>query len=334
MDIDTDHLLEQCYSVKYTENTCLSNLFRGAMPFPRTLTRSTPRCYAALVSLVTLTILNLAPTGASASFPLLPYDGSRVTSIAATRNGDGFWVQLDTQELARTISLYGAPELGSVDLDGSIAAIPGRNAYWVVTYNGEIHQRGGAPLLCSNNLRNCSGYQNARDPIVGAAARPNGQGLWALSYDGKVWTAGDAQSYGDVAWVTNPDVVPTGIVATPSGNGYYIVASDGGVFTFGDAVFFGSTGGNPPGGRYITGIALSITDDGQVNGYWLVNKDGEVFAFGNAPFFGSSGGNAGSNYVTSIVSYPSPAPGQAPQRTLGYAWVHTNGQVGFAQRQF
>jgi hypothetical protein len=91
MDIDTDHLLEQCYSVKYTENTCLSNLFRGAMPFPRTLTRSTHRCYAALVSLVTLTILNLAPTGASASFPLLPYDGSRVTSIAATRNGDGFW---------------------------------------------------------------------------------------------------------------------------------------------------------------------------------------------------------------------------------------------------
>jgi hypothetical protein len=77
--------------------------------------------------------------------------------------------------------------------------------------------------------------------------------------------------------------IPTAIVATPSGNGYYILLSDGGVFTFGDAVFYGSTGGNKPGGRDVTGLALSIADDGQVNGYWMVASDGGVFTFRNAP---------------------------------------------------
>ena len=101
--------------------------------------------------------------------------------------------------------------------------------------------------------------------------------------------------------------------------------------TFSDADFHGSFGGSPPGGRDITGIALSIGDDGQVNGYWLVAKDGGVFKFGNAPFWGSTGGNDGGYPVTSIVSYPSPVPGQPPQRTRGYAWVHSDGQVGKAE---
>jgi hypothetical protein len=99
---------------------------------------------------------------------------------------------------------------------------------------------------------------------------------------------------------------------------------------FGDAVFYGDFGGNPPGGHDIKGIALSIGDNGQVNGYWLVANDGRVFTFGNAPFWGSTGGNNGGYPVISIVSYSSPAPGQGPQRTRGYAWVHSNGHVGKA----
>jgi hypothetical protein len=114
-----------------------------------------------------------------------------------------------------------------VEKAGSIAAIPGRDGYWIVTAEGEIHPRGDdVPSLCSNNLKNCSRFKGiASGIIVGAAARPNGQGLWALGRDGAVWTAGDAKSYGDVI---GDSAIPTGIVATPTGNGYYIVLDDGG----------------------------------------------------------------------------------------------------------
>jgi Helix-hairpin-helix containing domain len=87
----------------------------------------------------------------------------------------------------------------------------------------------------------------------------------------------------------------TGIVATPTGLGYYIVMEDGGVFAFGDAISHGSTGGNKPGGHSVTGIALSVADDGKVNGYWLVAEDGAVYTFGEAQFWGNAGSNPKSN---------------------------------------
>lgn len=140
-----------------------------------------------------------------------------------------------------------------------------------------------------------------------------------------MWTAGDAVSYGDVK---SDGSVPTGIIGTPSGNGYYIVLADGGVYSFGDAVFYGSFGGNPPGGRDISGIALSIDGNGEVNGYWLVAEDGGVFSCGNAPFWGSSGGN--DHQVTSIVSFP--APRSDNPQTSGYAWVNTDAQFTVVNR--
>jgi hypothetical protein len=303
--------------------------------FSRTFLRSGSSRYAVLLSLVTVTLLNVLPARAGASAPGFggrSVASSVVTSIAASPTG-GFWVQLDDLSalpVSRTIPFDGAPVFEDVDQPGSIAAIPGKNEYWIVTPYGEIHQRGGAPLLCSNDLKTCSRFKGTNAGIiVGAAASPNGRGLWALGRDGAVWTAGDTQSYGDV---TGDSAIPTGIVATPSGNGYYIVLSDGGVYTFGDAEFFGSTGGTPPAGRDITGMALSIGPDGQVNGYWLVGKDGGVHTFGGAEFWGSTGGNDGGNPVTSIVSYPSTVPGDPPQPTRGYAWVHSNGLVMVAEQ--
>jgi hypothetical protein len=148
--------------------------------------------------------------------------------------------------------------------------------------------------------------------------------------DGKVWTAGDAKSYGDVQDQVNDIptnyLFPTGIAATPSGNGYYIVMDDGGVFSFGDAVFYGSTGGNKPGGHSVTGIALSIGNDGKVNGYWLVSADGSVHPFGQAPYWGNAGVNDWR--ATSIVSFPTPVLGQPAQPTRGYGWVLESGEIG------
>jgi hypothetical protein len=303
--------------------------------------------YAALLGLLALVLLHLAPGRAHASRPYVPpntkLNEQQLTSIAAAPNG-GFWIQKDQwnsnrdrrdQEDGQTLSTDGAASFENVSKAGSIAAIPGRNGYWVVSWDGRIFNRGDALSLCGGRLSDCSGFPGGVpddvERIVAAAARPQGDGLWAVSRKGQVWTAGNARSYGDVQH--QPNAV-TGIVATPSGNGYYIVAKDGGVFSFGDAVFLGSTGGNLPGGRKITGMALSIGSDGKVNGYWLVGEDGGVHRMGDPPFWGSTGGNDGGSPVTNIVSFPAPVPGQPPQATKGYAWVHKDGRVGQALNFF
>jgi hypothetical protein len=303
------------------------------------------------LSVVAIAMLSLVPVPTHASLPnsffgLFPT--SLLTSVAAAPGG-GFWVQVDKMAdfgvRAETLAKEGAPAFPDVPIPGSVAAIPGRNGYWIVTDDGQIHARGDAPELCGGKLSNCSGFPKspvAKGYIVAAAATPSGNGLWAVGRDGSVWTAGNAQALGDVQ---RDPAVPTGIVATPSGNGYYIVSDDGGVFSFGDALFFGSTGGKKPGGHAVTGLALSIGADGQVNGYWLVAEDGGIFTFGSAPFWGASGGNNGGNSVTSIVSFPAPVPPREiwvvgkkyiipspPQRTRGYAWVSEDGSVSAVYR--
>jgi hypothetical protein len=317
------------------------SVFSGAIAGALRITTTRPS--AASLGLLALVLLQLAPGRAHASRPYVPTNTKlqeqQLTSIAAAPNG-GFWIQKDQwnsnrdrqdQEDGQTLSTAGAASFENVSKAGSIAAIPGRNGYWVVSWDGRIFNRGDAPLLCETYLDHCSGFPGGVpddvERIVAAAARPQGDGLWAVSRKGQVWTAGNARSYGDVQHQSHP---VTGIVATPSGNGYYIVAKDGGVFSFGDAVFWGSTGGTPPAQSAITGMALSVGYNGQVNGYWLVGEDGGVHTFGFAPFWGSTGGNDGGSPVTGIVSFPASAHGRPPEVTNGYAWVHRNGHVGKA----
>jgi hypothetical protein len=280
---------------------CIFTLFglsgRSSESFPRDPVRR----QVAMLGLLSVVTIGFAPFGARASMPLAGEGRAAQMTSLAPAPGGGFWIQKDTSALTShngESAVYGqAPVFDNVSTRGSIAAIPGREGYWVVGDRGEIFARGDAPSLCGGELSNCSGFPAAPHDymyIVAAAANPTGDGLWAVGKDGKVWTAGNTQSYGDVQNQKDP----TGIVATPSGKGYYIVTSDGAVFAFGDAVFHGSTGGNPPAGREITGMALSIATDGQVNGYWLVGKDGGVHTFGSAPFWGSTGGNNGGAIVT------------------------------------
>ncbi len=290
------------------------------------------RSLSVVLSLLLARILFLEPIQAHASAPgygPLPVTTQVVTSIAPSPTG-GFWVQLDgdiTTSPSQTIVKDGAPQYENFPKDGSIIAVPGTNGYWIVTPSGEIASRGpGVPVLCEGRLSNCSDYPSeptSQEIIVGAAATPSGQGLWAVDRSGTVWTAGDAQHFGDV-----PDEnVVTGIAATLSGKGYYVVGSDGGVFSFGDAVFYGSTGGKRPGGHDLVGIAVSVNKDSQINGYWLVGDDGGIHTFGGAPFYGSSGGNNGGSKVISMVAFPGVSPNTPAQQTEGYAWVHANGRV-------
>jgi hypothetical protein len=274
--------------------------------------------------MVIMAILGLTSVRVHASLPVWTGD-QQLTSIAAAPGG-GFWVQVDDwlgKVPGVTFANDGAPLFPNIPVAGNIAAIPGRNGYWVVSDDGHIYYRGDAPMLCDGRLSDCSGFSTSPGgDIVGATATPTGQGLWALGRNGKVWTAGDARPYGDVQ---NDSQIPTGIAATPSGKGYYIVLEDGGVYSFGDAVFYGSTGGKKPGGNSVTGIALSIGVDGKVDGYWLVAEDGAVYTFGSAPFWGNAGITDWK--VTSIVSFPAQVPGEPSQPTRGYAWVFANGEV-------
>jgi hypothetical protein len=301
----------------------LSSFFAIWRYVPETYRITSIRRLAPGLSLLTLVLLGLTPIRGQASLPSAT--GLQLTGIAAAPLG-GFWVQRhDGGTDGETLALGSAPQLGNIPYGGSIAAIPDRLGYWIVTIGGDIYPRGDAPQLCGWRLSDCSGHPLWPlfwQTIVGAAAMPDGRGFWAVSRDGKIWTAGDAQSYGDVQ---KDGSTPTGIAATPSGKGYYIVLSDGGVYSFGDAVFHGSTGGKRPGGHDVTGMALSIGEDGKVNGYWLIAEDGAVYTFGQAPFWGNAGITDWK--VTSIVSFPAPVLNGPPQRTRGYAWVFDNGEV-------
>jgi len=240
------------------------------------------RMVVALLGLLLVWLMFTTPR-ASASRPT--GDGVNLTSIAAAPNG-GFWVQVDGYSnggVSRSLAIDGAPEFENVPHRGSIAAIPGREGYWVVTPGGGMYARGDAPQLCNGWLSNCSAFPSEpsfHDSIVAAAATPDGQGLFAVSEDGKLWTAGTAQSFGNT---NNDSHVPTGIVPTPSGRGYYIVLDDGGVYSFGDAIFHGSTGGDKPGGHHATGLAASLDASGRINGYWMVAEDGGVFTSATRP---------------------------------------------------
>jgi hypothetical protein len=84
-----------------------------------------------------------------------------------------------------------------------------------------------------------------RQPMVGMARTPSGNGSWTVATDGGIFTFGDASFKGSTGAMTLAQPI-VGMAPTPSGQGYWLVAADGGVFTFGDAQFFGSVPGVSP----------------------------------------------------------------------------------------
>ena len=135
-------------------------------------------------------------------------------------------------------------------------------------------------------------------PVVGGAATPTGAGAWSVTSDGRVFTAGDARSYGSRAGTAmNAPIVA--ITPTPSGRGYWLLGADGGIYSFGDAAFFGSTGAmrlNQP----VVGMAATATG----RGYWLFAGDGGIFTFGDAGFFGSTGALRLNAPITTMAPTP------------------------------
>jgi hypothetical protein len=152
----------------------LSPLFGISCIRPETYRISSIRSHTAVFSLLTIAVLGLTPVQADASLPFWTGD-QELTSIAGAPGGR-FWVQEDNllgDPQGETLAKDGAPGFENVPKRGSIAAIPGRNGYWVVTDGGQIFARGDAPSLWGGELSHCSGFPEfpkREEFIVGAAA--------------------------------------------------------------------------------------------------------------------------------------------------------------------
>jgi len=174
--------------------------------------------------------------------------------------------------------LGGAPflDVGAHQDQGAVFAFQsGQQGYTLASSDGTV--------LPFGSDKSSGSPTGLNQPIVGAAATPNGDGYWLVASDGGVFSFGDASFYGSTGnlRLSRPIV---GIAPTPDGHGYWLVASDGGVFSFGDATFFGSTG-NIALSQPMVGMAASP----DAGGYWLVARDGGIFAFGDTAFYGSTG---------------------------------------------
>ena len=161
-----------------------------------------------------------------------------IVGIAATKNGDGYWL------VARDggIFAFGKARFhgstGGIHLNQPIVGIAAdaeTGGYWLVASDGGIFAF-DAPFYGS------TGAIHLNQPIVGIAADAATGGYWLVASDGGVF-AFDAPFYGSTGAIhLNQPIV--GIAATDDARGYRFVASDGGVFNFGDARFSGSTGGS------------------------------------------------------------------------------------------
>ncbi|HVX21729.1 MAG TPA: L,D-transpeptidase [Acidimicrobiales bacterium] len=224
-----------------------------------------------------------------------------VTGIAATPDGNGYWVTTAAGQVTAEGDAVNYGSLpGSLQLNSPILGIASTadgGGYWLVGGDGGIFSFGDATFYGS------TGGMTLNKPVVGMAAFPKGGGYWLVASDGGIFSFGTAPFYGSTGGMALNKPVD-GMAATPDGAGYWLVAADGGIFSFGDAPFFGSTG-NLTLVKPV--VAMAATTDGQ--GYWMVAADGGIFAFGDAGFAGSGVGG----------SLTAPAVGMAA-RPGGY-WI-------------
>jgi hypothetical protein len=211
--------------------------------------------------------------------------GSNAVCAAAPVNGT------DQRGLPRTGKNNPACDIGAFEAQPVVA--PG---YWTAAAEGGVFSFGSARDHFHGSLANVP----LNGPVVGIAARPDGDGYWMTASDGAVFAFGTAGKhyYGSLSGRRlNAPIV--GIAPAPDGAGYWLVASDGGVFAFGSARFLGSLGGVQLQGRI---VSISVMPDGQ--GYWLAGADGGIFAFGTARYLGSMGGRPLTAKIVGISTMP------------------------------
>ena len=204
------------------------------------------------------------------------------------------WVSMAYEPNSGSILLFGGlSSLGySRDETWEFHSVPALSGYWEVASDGGVFSFGVAAFSGS------MGGTKLDQPMVGAAATPDGGGYWEVAADGGVFAFGDALKYGSTSGQSLAKPI-VGMAATPDGGGYWLVGADGGIYPFGDATAYGSMTGQPLT-KPIVGFAA--TPDGA--GYWEVAADGGVFAFGDATFYGSMAGRSLAKPIVGIAATP------------------------------
>jgi len=269
----------------------------------------------ALVAAVAAAGALLAPVAPSAAGPgaggtaaavvsPAPLAGDRVVGVAATADGEGYWLARASGRVDAFGTAVFRGDLRDIPLTQpvvGIAATASSQGYWLVAADGGIFTFGDAAFFGS------TGAIVLNRPVVSMAPTPTGQGYWMVATDGGIFSFGDAVFHGSIGDVVANQPV-NGITVSAGGAGYHLVAADGGVFSFGDAPFFGSTGAEPPDAPV---VGMAGTPSGL--GYWMVTAAGQVLAFGDAGWFGD------------LTVAPAAEAGEAPGTVVGIAAVAATG---------
>ena len=174
--------------------------------------------------------------------------GERITTIAASPTGGGFWLFSDRGRatVRGDAPLYG--DLAHLALAAPVidsAPTPSGTGYWMLGADGGVFAFGDAEFYGS--IPEVLPGVTLNAPIVGLVPTPTGRGYWMVASDGGVFAFGDAPYVGSIPEVLPGVALNAPIVGmVPYGDGYLMVASDGGVFNFSSKPFQGSLGDSSP----------------------------------------------------------------------------------------
>jgi hypothetical protein len=234
-----------------------------------------------------------------------------VVGIAATRDGQGYWlVERDGNVLAfGSATLHGTlPRLHTHVSDiVAIAPTGDGGGYWLIGRDGgefafgDAHYHGSLPGLGIHVT-----------DIAGMVSTSDGGGYWLVGSDGGVFAFGDARYVGSLPKVHVHVHNIRAMIASPTRHGYVLVGSDGGAFVFGTGVnFYGSLPGRGIHSNDIVGLALTA----DAHGYWLAGANGATYAFGNAVAYATPAGLSDNLPVVAIAGAP-----QATASSTGASW--------------
>ncbi len=272
--------------------------------------------------------VSATPVNAYAPLGTLP---GPVVSMAATADGNGYWVVTNSGAVSAHGSAqdYGsAASLGLAAPIVQIVSTPDDKGYWLVAADGGVFAFGDAAYEGS------VADLEIDAPIVGMAATVDGKGYWLVAADGGVFAFGDAAFLGSLvgapassasgpltglpglpttsaegtsgaAPTQTPSTQLVGIAADPATDGYWVVTAGGTV------TGFGAPNLGPQTGTYPVDTVVGITASPGGTGYWEVTRSGGVYAYGAAPFHGPTG----------ALPLNTPVSGMAGDRTSGGYWL-------------
>jgi hypothetical protein len=199
------------------------------------------------------------------------------TALAATTTGQGYWILYENG----VVRGFGdaKPKLVRARVSGIATGIAAHanDGFWVLSSRGQIFRFGHAPKL-KGFKRKLSAFV----PATAIASTSTGRGIWVMTFDGAIYTRGDAKFAGGMN--NERQLIYTGITGVGT-RGYYMLRNDGKVVAKHVPALKKGTKV-----RKIKGSAVGITlrPGGGRLGYWVINTNGAVYHKGSAPGLGNN----------------------------------------------